>query len=277
MCRCRLPPCSRPPLAKLFTTSAPQEYRRVDELGLGTLAYLFGVLVVGGTVKGIIGMGYPMVVVSLMSSVIEVPTAVVLVILPNVASNIWQSGVTRGSWALLRRFWPVILPLSVGLWWSAGMMAEASPDNLFIALGFLVVGFSVLSLYTPGLRIPRRAEGWAGATAGVLSGLIGGFSTVFGPPITMYLVALDLEKEVFIRTIGLIFLSGAFMLAVSYWAHGVLHSGNIAWSISACLPVVMGYGAGQWVRRFVDQDLFRKLLLGALILVGLNLLRRGLI
>ena len=249
----------------------------MDDLGPEALALLFGALMAGGTVKGIIGIAYPMVAVSLMSSLIEVPTAVVLVILPSVASNLWQSGVTRGSWALVGRFWPVILPLGIGLWWSAGMMAEARPKNLFIALGILVMAFSVLSLYTPHLPVPRRAEHWAGAAAGVLSGLMGGFSTIIGPPIIMYLVALDLEKEVFIRSIGLIFLSGSFMLAVFYWAHGVLHPGNIVWSISACLPVVLGYGVGQWVRGYVNQDMFRKLLLGALILVGLNLLRRGLI
>ena len=248
----------------------------MDDLGPEALALLFGALMVGGTVKGVIGVGYPMVAVSLMSSLIEVPTAVVLVVLPSVASNLWQSGITRGSWTLLGRFWPVILPLGIGLWWSAGMMAEARPKNLFIALGILIVTFSVFSLYTPHLRVPRHAEGWAGAAAGVLSGLIGGFSTIIGPPITMYLVALDLEKEVFIRSIGLIFFSGSFMLAVFYWAHGVLHPGNIVWSISACLPVVLGYGVGLWVRGYVDQDLFRKLLLGALILVGLNLFRRGL-
>jgi uncharacterized membrane protein YfcA len=288
----------------------------VDDFGLETLAFLFGALMLGGTVKGIVGIAYPMVAVSMMSSVIEVPTAVVLVILPSVASNLLQSGVIRGSWGrpphlesgghppvaprgsrgipphlesggyppvapggssvLFRRFWPVILPLGVGLWWSAGMVAEASPDNLFIALGIVVVGFSVTSLYTPHLRIPRRAERWAGAVAGILSGLMGGFSTILGPPITMYLVALNLEKEVFIRAVGLIFLSASFMLAVFYGAHGVLHAGNIAWSISACLPVVLGYGVGQWVRGYFDQNLFRKMLLGALIVVGLNLLRRGL-
>ncbi|HJO72127.1 MAG: sulfite exporter TauE/SafE family protein [Rhodospirillales bacterium] len=249
----------------------------MDSLGPEILALLFGALMLGGTVKGVVGIAYPMVAMSLMSSLIEVPTAVILVILPSVASNLLQSGVTRGSCTLVGRFWPVILPLGMGLWWSAGMIAEARPENLFIALGIIIVTFSVLSLYTPNLRIPRHAERWAGTVAGILSGLMGGFSSIFGPPITMYLVALDLEKEVFIRSIGLIFFSGSSMLAIFYWAHGVLHPGNIAWSIAACLPVVLGYGFGQWVRGYANRDLFRKLLLGALILVGLNLLRRGLV
>ena len=96
--RCRLPPCSRPPGFLSSAASAPQGHHRVDDFGLETLAFLFGALMLGGTVKGIVGIAYPMVAVSMMSSVIEVPTAVVLVILPSVASNLLQSGVIRGSW-----------------------------------------------------------------------------------------------------------------------------------------------------------------------------------
>ena len=95
--RCRLPPCSRPPGFLSSAASAPQGHHRVDDFGLETLAFLFGALMLGGTVKGIVGIAYPMVAVSMMSSVIEVPTAVVLVILPSVASNLLQSGVIRGS------------------------------------------------------------------------------------------------------------------------------------------------------------------------------------
>lgn len=241
-----------------------------------TLAVLCGILMLGGTVKGVIGTAYPVIVVPLMSSVVDVPTAVALAVLPSVASNVWQARLTRDSLAMARRLWPVIVPLCLGLWWSAGMMTEARPRTLFFALGLLVVVFAVLSLANPNLRIPRRAERSAGLVAGVFAGLIGGFSTIFGPPITMYLVALHLEKDELIRSTGLVFFAGSLMLAGSYWAHDVLRPDNLAWAIAACVPVIVGYAIGESLRRYVNPRRFRQLLLIALLLIGLNLLRRGL-
>lgn len=247
----------------------------MSDLGLATLAVLCGALLLGGTVKGVIGTAYPVIAVPLMSAVVDVPTAVALAVLPSVASNVWQARLTRAAWPLAKRLWPVIVPLCAGLWWSAGLMTAARPATLFLALGVLVVGFAVLSLVNPNLRIPRRAERSAGALAGAFAGLIGGFSTIFGPPITIYLVALDLEKEEFIRSIGLVFFAGSLMLAASYWAHDVLGPDNLAWALAACVPVVLGYLMGERLRRHIDQARFRKLLLIALVVIGLNLLRRG--
>ena len=247
----------------------------MDGLGLETLSLVFAVLALGGAIKGVTGIGLPLVAVSGVASVSDVQTAVALIILPIVATNLWQALRAGGPGIMLRRFWPVVVPLTLGLWWSTGMVAASATCTLNLILGVTVVVFSVVYAISPRLRVPRSAEQWSGGLIGALSGVIGGFSTVFGPPISMYLLSLDLKKEEFIQAVGILFFSGSVPLMIFYWMHGVLRPDNVGWSALACLPVFLGLAVGQWVRGWVDQETFRKVLLVMLFVVGLNLLRRA--
>lgn len=66
------------------------------------LAYVFGVFVLGGLIKGVSGFGMPLVTVPLIALVAPVPTAVALSLLPIIISNISQgmsAAVTIRCWA----------------------------------------------------------------------------------------------------------------------------------------------------------------------------------
>ena len=247
----------------------------MEGLGLTTLSLVFAVLLLAGAVKGVTGIGLPLVAVSGVASVVEVPAAVALITIPIVASNLWQGLRDGMPWGAIRRFWPVMAPLALGLWWSTGMVAASAARTLYLVLGVTVVVFSTVYVLSPHVRIPRRAEGWSGGLVGAVAGVTGGFSTVFGPPISMYLLALGLEKEEFIQAVGLLYFAGSVPLALFYWVHGVLGPDNVGWSGLACLPVFLGLAAGQWLRGRVGQATFHKVVLGVLFLVGLNLLRRA--
>ncbi len=246
------------------------------ELGLAGLAVVAVAMLCGGAVKGMVGIGLPIVSISIMSSFLGAPTtALALIIMPILASNLWQLRRAGHALSSLKRFWPVLLALPVGIWWSAGLVVAISPQTLFGLLGGIVVGFCVTVVLTPNLRVAAPMEKWAGAAAGLAGGLIGGVSTVYGPPITLYLVALRLPKEVFIGATGLIWFCAALPLTAAYVYHGVLTAELAAWSALACVPAIGGQLLGQWVRDRVDQESFRKLLLLALLLLGLNLIRRA--
>ena len=92
----------------------------------------------------------------------------------------------------------------------------------------------------------------------------------------MYLFMLHLPKELWARTIGTIWLIGAVPLTLFYWQNGVLNPGNIWLSIGACVPGMIGILIGERIRSYVNEEKFRKVLLIALLIVGLNLIRRAL-
>ena len=232
-------------------------------------------LFMGGAVKGATGIGLPMVAVPSMAVFVDVPTAVAVMTIPMIVSNLWQALHLGWPGTLLQRFWPVLAALTVTLWWSTGLVADADPHFLFATLGVVVILFCILEFVKVRLRIPPRFEALCGFLAGAAGGVIGGFSSAFAPPITLYFVAIDLPKDEFVRAIGVLLFVGSVILSAFFWTRGLLHEGNIGWSILALVPTFGGLLLGQFLRRRIRPDLFRPILLVLLLCIGLNLLRRA--
>ena len=71
-------------------------------------------LTLGGFVKGVMGVGVPMVAVPLMSLFIPAHYAAAMVVLPVIPANLIQlraGGKLQDKW---KRFWPLIIAISVG-------------------------------------------------------------------------------------------------------------------------------------------------------------------
>jgi hypothetical protein len=105
---------------------------------------------------------------------------------------------------------------------------------------------------------------------------MGGISTAFGPPLVLYFTALRLPKDEFVAAIGVVWsFASLFLIAVFYGA-GILAGERMVWSMAACLPVGIGLWIGIRLRSRIPQEPFRRLVGLALLLLGANLVRRGL-
>lgn len=242
--------------------------------------FIAGLIVIamafGGAVKGMVGIGLQGVAIAIMSQYLEPALTLPLVCFPIVATNLWQAVQAGRVMEPLRRFWPMILFLLVSLWWSARLVAEIEAELLYGLLGIVMVIFATTSAFTPDLRVSGRTGRLLGPVAGTLGGLLGGISTIWGPPMTMYFVALGLSKEAFIRATGLVWFLASIPLVFGYTQNGFLNTTTAPLSALAVLPAFAGLWLGQILRRRINQDLFRKVLLFAIFLLGLNLLRRAL-
>ena len=86
----------------------------MTDLGFGVLLWCTFAFFMAGTVKGILGIGVPVVSVSLLSLVIGVPAAVALLPVPILLSNLYQSLFGNQFANTLRRFGLLIFALVVG-------------------------------------------------------------------------------------------------------------------------------------------------------------------
>jgi len=239
------------------------------------LALIVGVMVLAGFVKGVTGLGLPLVSLGLLSIFIPIRDVLGIIILPLMLSNIWQVIEVRGTLAPIRRFWPMLVTMLIGLGIGAQLVVSLDPSYLYLVVGGMVTVFTALGFLHPAMRLPPKAEVPGGVVIGGLAGICGGLGGVWGPPISMYLLALDLKKDDFIGTVGLVWFLGAIPLGVFYTLNGILGAHNILYSAAACVPAIAGLWVGQHIRRRIPQESFRKVLMGTLFVIGLNLIRRA--
>ena len=101
---------------------------------------------------------------------------------------------------------------------------------------------------------------------------MGGVSALTGPVIISYLVSLRLPRDVFVGTISVIYLCGSVPLYGSMAAQGRFGVREVVLSALALLPVALGLGVGKRVRRHLSEAVFRRVLLGFLVVVALMLI-----
>jgi len=234
-------------------------------------------LFAGGAVKGLVGIGIPLVSLSLLSLFLPLADAVVLLPVPIIVANVWQSIVTPHFVSAIRRFWPLVLAMLIGTVAGAHVLTALDAESLNLLVGTLVVLFTLSSIMNPELRLPVRFERGVGVVAGAVGGFMGGISALFGPPIILYLTSLRLDRESFVGVISSIYLCSAVGLVIVFGSVGVMSQVQFVESAVASVPLMLGVWAGQRFRGGIREAVFRKLLLVVVLGVGVRLILLGVI
>jgi len=248
-----------------------------DFLGIGAAAVIACAIamVAGGTVKGVVGIGLPLVSLPVMATFIPIPKAIALLLLSSFATSVWQTFHGRLFVPSVKRFWPLLLGMAIGTPISVRMLATFDVKVLYLILGAIVAVFAVLLHRSIVLPVSPRAEPWAAPAVGAASGLVGGLSMLFGPVYAMYLAGLRLGKERFVAVIALANVWATIVLAASMARFNLFGGTDFVASLLALVPSFAGLTVGQWLRGYINEDLFRKTLAAVLFVIGLNLVRKA--
>jgi uncharacterized membrane protein YfcA len=244
----------------------------------GAFAAALAVAAVAGFVKGAVGFAMPMIMISAFSSFMPPELALAGLILPTLVTNISQA-LRQGTGAAVdtaRTYWRFMTAMVVGIALSAQLMAEIPVSVLFLALGGPITAYAAVQLAGVPLALKlehRRGAEWG---LGALGGLYGGFSGVWGPPLLVYLVSTGVEKVEMVRALGVAFLLGAAVLLASHLETGVLDGPTLAFSAALTVPAQLGMQLGYWAQDRLDQARFRRWTMVVLVVMGVNLVRRGL-
>src|SRR5580658_10727019 len=86
------------------------------------LIFIAAVFLLAGFVKGVIGLGLPTVSMGLLAVAMAPAHALAIVIVPGILTNIWQTFVGPYFLGIVRRLWPLLLGLAVGIRLTGDMM-----------------------------------------------------------------------------------------------------------------------------------------------------------
>ncbi len=246
-------------------------------MDIALIGIVFLAFVVSGGVKGAVGFGMPTVAVALLSTAFGVREAIPLVALPSLVANIWQIDFGKGLLPLLRRFWSLNVAIAAGIWLGTYFMTAIDADWLSTGLGTLLVLYGILGIKTLRVQFGRTAERYLSPVMGALSGIVAGLSGSIIVPLVFYLQALSLGRDEFVRAVSV-----ALLTAAGFWTAALASEGLLTWhhaliSLAALIPASLGQWGGSRLRRRMDQDRFRTWIFIAMLLMGANLLRKGLL
>jgi hypothetical protein len=245
------------------------------QFGWFAIAIGAGSFVLGGLVKGVIGLGLPMVAVPVLATFMDPKIAVALMTVPVLTSNVWIYGTSGKVSELFARHWRILVALVVFTFVGAQFFVKMDVDLASIMVGIGIVLVCIARAFPIKAQLDPKHEAWLGPLAGGLAGLMGGTTNYMAPILVAYLMALRVEKDVFVFSMSLFFVFGSAPLFGSLAVHQILDVNVLIMSAVATVMVIIGLQLGAALRRVIPQAIFEKILLAALFLVGLNLIRRG--
>jgi uncharacterized membrane protein YfcA len=239
------------------------------------IASLVAVFLVAGTVKGTVGLGLPTTALGLMTLFIDPRSAIAILIFPIVLSNAWQMYRAGNILVTIRQYLPMSGGLVIFVWISVNLTVGVQDWVLLAALGFSILFFVAVNATNLAPTIPARFDSAAQSVAGIVAGIMGGLTSVWAPPLAIYLAAREVPKEEFVRATGLIFFLGSIPLALGYIRAGFMTGELATISGLVLIPTFVGFWIGERLRDRMSEQAFKKLVLVIFLIMGLNLLRRA--
>lgn len=183
-----------------------------------------------------------------------------------------------GLWAYRREFdrrnLMILIPattLGVAIGWATASIVSDRLVTLLVGL----IGLSFSLNYWLRSRHavePHRADIPRGAFWGTVSGFTSFVSHAGAPPYQMYVLPQRLDKMIYAGTTTILFAVVNAVKLVPYWALGQLSLANLK-TVLALFPfAIAATFAGVRLTRVIPQDVFYRLVIGALFLISLKLI-----
>ncbi|MBT5575478.1 sulfite exporter TauE/SafE family protein [Alphaproteobacteria bacterium] len=238
-----------------------------ETYGFLTLASIMLALVVSGSVKGIFGIGFPVVAMATLPLFITPITAISVIALPIVITNIQQLFSEKNWKLIIVKYKYMALFMLCTSFLSSQILTQISVDLITAVIGLALALFAIYSLFNFTLPITAHPA-WqiiAGASSGLLSGMTGIQSTAI-----IYFASLDISRNEFVGAVGYIFLVGGLGLTIGLINNNLLNSNSVILSISAVLFSVVGFKLGSLLRPYIGSERFKKLLFVLMLSIGIK-------
>ena len=231
---------------------------------------IFIAFALGGILKGATGAGAPIVTIPVMAAFYDVRIAVIIMVIPNLLTNIGQLYQFRKT--ILPRFFTISFALGggVGAFLGTILLVNLPIKILTLSVACIVIIYILLKLIVPSWKLnyikAKKLVFLMGAGGGILQGSAG-----LSAPISItFLNSMKLERNQFIPTISVYFgVMSIFQMPTLYY-YDFLNLETIIMSCISTIVLMAFMPFGSWIAKSVSKDSFDKI---TLILLGFIALR----
>lgn len=229
----------------------------------GTIAFLLA-----GLVKGVLGFGFPIIALIVLTLTIGLLDALAIIIVPTLATNIWQAVSGPHLPAVLRRMWLYFVVAAVCVLLTAQYLDTVNVNWLTALLGTVLFVFALSRLFNFHISVPRDREAVLSVILGACNGALTGLTGSFMVPSVLYMQALGFPKDMLVQAMGFFFALSTLMLTISLGSNDLIEWDQVRLSAYALLPSFAGVFIGRWTRDRIDENSFQKMFLFAVLILG---------
>jgi uncharacterized membrane protein YfcA len=239
----------------------------VEGIASGLAAFIVAAFLFAGFIKGAVGVGLPTVVMGLLSIVMAPAQAAALMVLPALATNLWQMAAGPALGRLVRRFATLIAGVFVGTFATIGFLTQTT-SAAGAALGIVLAAYGAYGLLAARFQVAAAAERWLSPLVGLVTGMVSGATGVFVIPSLPYLTSLRMNAEELVQSIGIMAFTCPLALTAALLFHGRYGADVAGASFLALFPALAGMYVGQRIRRRLPAAVFMRWFFAALIVLG---------
>ena len=248
-----------------------------ESLTVPLVAWIVAVVIVSGIVQGALGLGFPTLATPLIALVTDIRTAVIIVLLPCIATvvtGLVRSGFLREA---LASFWMMPIYMLAGAAIGTRLFI-AYPDFPYaLLLAGLIVAYLNLGRIGSGeWKLVRNRKGAFGAVFGLAAGLTEGTANVAAPALVVYYLAIGVPTTLFAQALNICFMTGKSTQFVTLASAGGV--GVTQWLMTLPLAAIAAGGTvyGITIRNRIDAETYRRWMRGALwVIAGILVAQAG--
>ncbi|MCB0240250.1 MAG: sulfite exporter TauE/SafE family protein [Anaerolineae bacterium] len=230
---------------------------------------LVGVIFFAATLQTLVGFGFALLVMPLLTLVLGIKTAAPLVAL--VGFTLYLVNLLRYRRGLVwRETLQLLLPALVGVLVGVQVLRTFDENLIKGVLGVVLIGYALFALFKPALP-PLKSTVWA-YPVGFLAGCLGGAFNTPGPPIIVYGNARVWPRDQFRSTLQVIFLASSATVILAHAAAGNI-TADVARMAAIALPALLaGIALGAFIDRRMSHERFRTAVLVLIMATGVLML-----
>lgn len=229
-------------------------------------------LMLSAFIKGSLGLGFSTIGLAILANVIELKTAISIVVLPSLLANVIVM-LDAGNFKIsITRFFTMILMAIPGMALGFELLRQNDNSISVSVLAIVLIIYGCWGWVNHHFKIDDKYIPRLNPVVGFISGIVNGAtgSQIF--PIMPYLLSLNISKDVLVQTINLSFTLNSLIMLCFLYSMNTLDTDSIFTYSLGIIPVAIGVWLGGKVRRKIPEERFKRIVMVLIVSLGLLLL-----
>jgi uncharacterized membrane protein YfcA len=235
----------------------------MDILAIAAVAFT-----IAGFVKGVVGFGFPVITLIILTLAIGLLDALAIIIIPTIVTNVWQGLSGPYLRDIIRRMWLYFLTAAIFVWFTSAYLTVLDVRWPTAMLGAVLFVFALTRLLKVSIELPRKWQQPLSIPLGAINGMLTGMTGSFMVPSVLYMQAIGFQRDLLVQAMGVFFALSTTVLALSLGNNGLVSLDHMQLSLLALVPSILGLYIGRWTRLKINEERFQQIFLAAVLLLG---------